>query len=146
MRLASSDPPETLESATHRFSEFLASGSWPRTICWVTCDDILIGCRDFRYLVHPRKETGLHEAERMYRVGLERGLGIALTAICASNEETFAFVVVPDDDLDRQYRLMSKKLKLSRPTERRLTTVVRSELRWKVLAARYAERSEMLWF
>jgi len=88
---------------------------------------------------------GLKEAESTYALGLERGLGIALTAFCAFNNETFAYVIIPEDDIDRQHRLMGKGLKLSHPKEQRTTTVVLSELRWKILASRYAERSKMLW-
>ena len=87
----------------------------------------------------------MKEAEKTYSLGLERELGIALAAMCASDEETFAFVVVPEDDRDRQSRLMSKGLKLSHPIERRNTTVVTSDLRWTILASRYAQRSKMLW-
>jgi hypothetical protein len=138
-------PPETFEVAAERFGEFLAEAGFPRTICWLTHDDILIGCRDYRFLVHPIREAGLSMAKIAYLLGLKRELGIALTAMCASDQETFANVIVPEDDLDRQYRLMGKALKLSHPTERRKTTVVFSDLRWNILRSRYAEHSKMLW-
>ena len=140
-----SDPPEKIEIASRQFSAFLASESWPAKICWLTREDILIGCRDFRFLVRPQHEKGLKEAERTYRLGLQRGLGIALIALCASDRETFTCVEIPEDDLDRQCRLMGKKLKLSHPAEKRKSTVVHSDLRWKTLSARYAERSKLIW-
>ena len=139
------DPPETLEAATQRFSDFLVRGAWPAQICWLTRDDLLVVSPNYHFLVRPRRSAGLEEAEANYAIGLERRLGIALEAMCASEEETFAHVVVPEDDLDRQSRLMSKGLKLSHPIGRRKVTVVLSGWRWNILASRYAEQSKMIW-
>jgi len=139
------DPPETLASAAELFSRFLSEDGLPSRICWLTHSDVLIGCRDRRFLVHPRPEAGLQTAQIAYSLGLQQGLGIALTAMCASDEETFAHVVIPEDERDRQCRLMGNGLKLSHPSERSKTTVVLSDLRWTILVSRYSERSNVLW-
>ena len=138
--------PETLEAAAQRFGEFLSIGSWPSGICWIGQDDLLVGSPKYRFLVHPRRDAALQEAEEAYRIGLARGLGIRLKAMCATDTEAFSYVEVPEGELDRQSKLVrAGSLKLSRPTERRETSVVISDCRWKILAARYSERSKLLW-
>jgi aminoglycoside phosphotransferase (APT) family kinase protein len=71
-------------------------------------------------------------------------LGIALTAFCNSDLETFAAVIVPKDDLDRQYRLMGKLLKLSCPLPSARAIVVRNSRRWEILQMRHGERSKLI--
>ena len=58
-----------------------------------------------------------HSAAGRYCEGIQRRLGIALQAICATDEETSASVFVPADDCDRQNHLMGCGRKLSCPTE-----------------------------
>lgn len=72
-------------------------------------------------------------AEQQYTQGVDRNLGVELRAICATNIETFASVFVPENDLDRQYHLMGRLLKLSCPVEMRLARIVPSPLRWWIL-------------
>lgn len=75
-------------------------------------------------------------AEQQYAEGLNRNLGVQLRAICATDAQTFASVFVPKDDLDRQYHLMGRVLKLSCPVEMRLASTVQNPLRWLMLRLR----------
>ena len=139
------DPPESLEAATELFREFLLSQNYPTQITWIAPTDVLVGFRDCRFLVDSSGAAGTEYAQNSYATGLARGLGIAMIALCASDRSTFATVVVPDDETDRQRRLMRKGLKLSIPLDRRKCLVVTSPLRWKILVSQYAKRSQPWW-
>ena len=125
------DPPLTLKAAEKRFSAFLASQSYPPMVCWIAVGDLLVD-KETHFWIRPSTHAEEHAAQQ-YAQGLVRKLGIELRAICATDTETFAHVFVPGDDLDRQYHLMGRVLKLSCPAERRSTSTVRNRLRWFTL-------------
>jgi hypothetical protein len=97
------DPPVTLKAAEKRFSAFLTSQDYPRSICWIAPGDLLVD-KETHFWTRPRPDAEEHAAER-YSQGLGRRLGIELRAICAPDAETFVHVFVPTDDLHRQYHL-----------------------------------------
>ncbi len=138
-----SDPPQKFEIAEQKFAHFLLAQDYPPSICWLTPGSVLVSTTR-RYYVRVNRDEALELARRRYVQGLERGLGIALTAVCNSNRETFATVIVPLDNLDRQYRLMGKKLKLSCPLHQLKGIHVRDPFKWELLERRHGERSRMI--
>ena len=80
-----------------------------------------------------------------YEKGVERGWGIWLRAICASDRETFATVFVPEDDLDSQNHLMGRCLKLSCPTEKLSASILKNPFQWLVVKLANGKRSKGLW-
>jgi hypothetical protein len=83
-------------------------------------------------------------AKLRYSEGVERNLGVALSAVCATDTETFGSVFVPADDLDGQYHLMGRALKLSVPTSRKSALTVKNPLRWWILELRNKRHSKAL--
>lgn len=96
------------------------------------------------YWVRKRGAEGARYAAQRYSVGLERNFGVKIQAICATESETFASVFVPEDDVDSQYRLMGRGLKLSCPVERNATSTVTNPLKWNLLCWRNGQRSNEL--
>jgi len=131
------DPPPTLKTAEEKFSAFLASQECPKTICWLTPDDLLVDTKTHHW-IRVRPNAATHAAQR-YAEGLEGKLGIELRAICTTQAETFASVFVPEDDLDAQYHLMGRGLKCTCPVKRYSTSSVRNPLKWLALCLRYRQ-------
>ncbi|MBZ5654399.1 MAG: hypothetical protein LAO56_03870 [Acidobacteriia bacterium] len=138
-----SDPPETLAEAAEKFKKFLSAQHWPETIRWLTHDNVLVD-RQGRFWVRERGTMALEHAKLRYSEGVERNLGVALNAVCATDTETFVSVFVPADDLDRQYHLMGRVLKLCVPTSRKSALTVKNPLRWWILGLRNKHCSMML--
>lgn len=138
------DPPLSLPGAEETFSKFLASQGYPSAICWVFPGDMVVD-KERRYWIKPNRFEATRNAEQTYQEGLERGLGVWLRAICSNETETFASVVVPENDLDAQYKLMGRCLKLSCPVERGLTFTATNRLLWLVLWLANGRRSRGLW-
>ena len=136
------DPPRSFAEAEVRFGQFLASNGYPATIGWLKSDHVLVDTPSQRWV--DRGAKALDDAKLRYAEGLRRNLGIALYAICATDKVTFASVFVPEDDVDAQYRLMSRGLKLSCPTSRLSASVITNRLRCVILALRDRGRSKML--
>jgi hypothetical protein len=137
------DPPETLAEAAEKFKKFLSAQHWPETIRWLTPDNVLVD-RQGQFWVRERGTMAFEHAKQRYSEGVERNLGVALSAVCATDTETFASVFIPADDLDRQYHVMGRVLKLSVPTSRKSAVTVENPLRWWILASRNKRRSMML--
>jgi hypothetical protein len=137
------DPPKTLTEAAEKFKKFLSAQHWPTTIGWVTNDNMLVD-RQGRFWVRERGTEAFDQASLQYCEGVERNLGVAISAVCATDVETFASVFVAADDLDRQYHLMGRVLKLSVPTSRKLALTVRNPLEWWILELRNKRRRKAL--
>ena len=140
---ANPDPPQTLSAAEEKFRSFLATQNYPKAICWLTPGDVVVDTNR-RYWVRKREAEGARYAALRYSMGLERNFGVKLHAICATESETFASVFVPEDDIDAQYHLMGRGLKLSCPVDRRSTSTVTNLLKWRLLWWRNGQRSKEL--
>lgn len=123
------DPPLTLNAAAEKFRLFLASQGYPTTIRWLSPTDVLVE-EKHRFWVRLRQSDRVVGSKERYAEGLSRKLGIELRAICATEVETFAFVFLPQDDLDRQCHLMGRMLKLSCPDRMRRASTIRNSIIW----------------
>jgi hypothetical protein len=128
------DPPLTLKTAKEKFSTFLASQNYPKKIRWIGVGDVMVD-KKTHFWIRLRLDAEEHAAQQ-YAEGLDRKFGIELRAICATDAETFACVFVPKDDLDSQYHLMGRGLKLICPVKRHSTSNVRSLVKWLALRLR----------
>ncbi|MFZ0999060.1 MAG: hypothetical protein WAO17_12725 [Candidatus Sulfotelmatobacter sp.] len=136
-----SDPPKTLDEAAEKFKKFLSAQHWPQTISWLTHDNVLVDGQG-QFWVRERRMKAFEQSKLRYAEGVERNLGVALSAVCATDTETFASVFVPVDDLDGQYHLMGRVLKLSVPASRKSALTVRNPLRWWILGLRNKRHSK----
>jgi len=106
----------------------------PRKVCWIALGDLLADNKThFGIRLRPNAEE---HAAQQYAEGLDRGLGIELRAICATDVETFASVFIPKNDVDSQYHLMGHGLKLRCPVRRYPTSAVRSLVKSLALCLR----------
>jgi hypothetical protein len=135
--------PNSLDDAARRFSEFLRNNGYSGNVRWITSADVVVDPQG-KFWVRNRSESCLQQAELRYRLGVERGLGVALSAVCANEETTFASIFIPRDKRDAECAMMGKGLKLSCPTAKRPTIVVQNSLRWLILRARNRKRTKML--
>lgn len=140
---ANPDPPQTLSAAEDKFRTFLETQNYPKAICWLMPGDVVVDIHR-HYWVRKREAEGTKYAAQRYSEGLERKLGVMLQAICATESETFASVFVPEDNLDAQYRLIGRGLKLLCPAERYSTSTVTNPLKWRLLWWRNGQRSKEL--
>ena len=138
----SPDPPKTLKEAEQKFRGFLSRANYPDAICWLIPGDVVASAG--HYWVRKRGAKAEQYAAFRYAEGVNRNLGILLEAICATEEETFASVFVPEDDADAQSHLMGPVLKLSCPVERYAATAITNPLRWLWLWCRHGKQSERL--
>lgn len=125
-------PPNTLSAAEEKFRIFLATQNYPTAICWLMPGDV-VADRNRHLWVRKRGTEGTRYATLQYSLGLERNCGVKLEAVCATEAETFAFVFVPEDDLDAERYLMGRGLKLTCPVERFATSSVTNPLKWRAL-------------
>jgi|SRR5579859_166933 len=135
--------PNSLDSATTQFSEFLRNNGYPGGVRWITAADVAID-QQGNFWVRNHPEFHISQAELQYRSGLERGLGVALRAVCANETTTFALIFVPRDNAEAQYAMMGNGIKLSCPTVRCPTKIVNNFLWWWILKARNRKRTKML--
>ena len=138
---ANPDPPPTLDAALERFSTFLASQGYPKIVCWLRPIDVLVD-EERHYWLKQHKAQASKDAARRYTEGLDRNLGIELRAICATETHTFAIIFVPQDEVDAEYRLMGRGLKLSCPVERYRVSVITNPLKCLVLRLRNSKSLE----
>jgi hypothetical protein len=108
------DPPKTLKEAEEEFSRFLLGQNYPEAICWLKPGDVVASAGP-HYWVRKRGGQAEEDAALRYAKGVDRNLGILLEAVCATEAETFASVLIPQSDEDARYHLMGPVLKLSCP-------------------------------
>jgi hypothetical protein len=106
---ASSSPYPTFVEAQARFAAFLLAHAWPTRIAWITLSSV-------RYaggtVLAPCELTSVH-AQALYEDGVRRDLGVQLSALWKTTDAALCIIVVPDDALDAEHRMMSSGLKLS---------------------------------
>jgi hypothetical protein len=115
------------DEAEMRVQEFLKSAEWPANVMWVSTDDVAVSVKEF--IVHPRKE-GREQAIEDYRRGIQKNLGILLTAVCRDDDRTYCIVWTPSDETEAEYALMPQGLKLSAPSEPRQAKIVSGQIKW----------------
>ena len=139
---SSAEPPETLAVAEQQFKFFLTTNRYPSNVCWITSCDVAF-CEG-QFFVKQTDDMDERDASERYAVGVAKGLGVELRAICADDRETFATIYVPSDEQDAKYHLIGRSLKLSCPTSRRTAKRVRNRLKWLILRTRDRGRSRSL--
>ena len=138
-----SDPPKTLREGEQQFRVLLRHENYPETIRWLIPGDVVVS-KGRRYWVRKRGTEAEQYAAARYADGVERGLGILLSAVCATKAETFAWVFVPEDRLDAGYHLLGRCLRVACPVDGHSTTVVTGPLHWLWLRRLYGKQSDLL--
>jgi hypothetical protein len=124
--------------AVQQFGGFLASQGQSSDLLWVFREDV---CRRKQQLFVkvpvPEEDSG--DVERLYNLGISRGLGVRLDVLCLLGSRPCCYVWLPSDEEGASYAMLSG-FKLSVPTEPVIARAVRNRLLWR--AYKWLERSE----
>ena len=125
--------------AVRQFGGFLESQGLSSDLLWVFREDV---CRRRQHLFVkvPVPKENFGDVERLYNLGVSRGLGVRLDVLCLLDSRPCCYVWLPSDEEDAAYAMLSG-LKLSVPTEPVIAQAVRNGLLWR--AYKWLERSEV---
>ena len=129
-------PPNSLTQASNGFSKFLKDNGYPHRVVWAGRSNVIWDGR--RLWV--REPSTWDSATRLYKLGIERGLGVCVQAFGETENSTIATVFVPKDDDERQRALTPLGgLKMNAWVKSVPAHRVRSNLLWIVLSAWYRQ-------
>jgi hypothetical protein len=129
----------TFAEAVKEFKEFLAKNNQPTEILWVFLEDTFArNTNHFEkhfWLKLPLHEENEKLAEKCYRIGQQRNLGICITAFALCEGKVCCAVVIPKDEEDSEYMLVSPEhLKFTFAADMPIAEAVTSALRWKLFS------------
>jgi len=115
------------------FQSFLSSQEWPEEVRWISTGDVLFW-REKMYVRIKSEERAKAEARRIYNLGKNRKLGLAINGLFHASNVTWAYVSSPID-ADASERLMypEKDLKLSVFVNPEEPTFITNCLQWALL-------------
>jgi hypothetical protein len=92
--------------AINSFKEFLSDQGLSSDLQWVFRDDVVF--RQGRIFIKtPLPANNESRAEACYELGRERDYGVVVKAFCLLESRPCCYIVLPEDDVDAQYMLMS---------------------------------------
>jgi hypothetical protein len=100
-------PETTFDEAEAVFKSFLEDNGYRPDVNWVFAEDMLFVSRG--YAIHtPLPEDNRELNLAIFDLAKRRGFGVELHAFLLLNGTPCAYMILPDDELDAQYRLMDK--------------------------------------
>lgn len=129
-------PTSSLFSAdVARFREFLRKEGRPDRVEWIFRDDVAqVGGHDFIHL--PLPPDNERAAELLHELGVKRGLGLAIYAFGHAAAVTYAYVAVPADQTDAEYKMIGNGTKLGMPERQKAVREVGGPVRWWLVKLR----------
>jgi hypothetical protein len=123
----------SFDEALDSFREFLSGQGVSTDFAWVFLEDVIF--QDERIFIKtPLPAENESRARACYELGQKRGFGINLKALCLLESRTCCYILLPEDDLDAQYLLMSNvSLKLSVWTNLRKAESISNPVKWLAL-------------
>jgi hypothetical protein len=92
--------------AIDSFKEFLSGQGLSSDLQWIFCEDVVF--RQGRIFIKtPLPANNESRAEACYELGRERDYGVVLKGFCLLDSRPCCYIVLPEDDVDAQYMLMS---------------------------------------
>jgi hypothetical protein len=98
----------SFEAAETSFKKFLGDKGFGSEVHWVFREDVIIAAFGKVFVRTPIPEVNREQAKKCFDLGKKRNLGIAFRAIGILDEVAFAYILLPKDDLDAQYKLMGE--------------------------------------
>jgi len=137
--------PQSFEEAVARFEVFLKENGYSANLIWVEPSDLVLSGQHSIYVKLPAPTNNLTRARDRFKRGISDGLGITFGTICDLSNATCCYAWVPKDEIDQQYHLMGRGLKVTAGTglSRLNGIVVGSQLRWWLLKLRYRRHSRL---
>jgi hypothetical protein len=122
---------EDFTEAKTCFQNFLSENNHSTDLVWLFSEDVIWRKNQFLINLKSILENEVF-AEKIYKKGQERDFGVAIFAFCEFDEKIGCSIILPEDDLDAQYRLMSNEsLKYSFRTEMAKAKLIENALIWK---------------
>lgn len=124
-------PETSFEEAETHFKNFLEGEGFGSKLIWIFREDVIIAGAVFIRTPVPSSNTG--RAKECFELGKLRDLGVKFHAFATLNGVPCAYVSLPKDDVDTQYKLMgNQSLKCSRTTPMPEAKAVPSFFSWNI--------------
>jgi len=121
------------DEALISFKEFLSGQGLATDLVWVFREDVIFQ-RERIFIKSPVPAENESRARACYELGQKRDFGINLQAFCLLESHPCCYILLPEDDLDAQYLLMSNiSLKLSVWTNLRNAESISNPMKWLAL-------------
>jgi hypothetical protein len=121
------------DEALDSFREFLSGQGLSTDLVWVFREDVIFQ-RERIFIKTPVPAENESRARACYELGQKRDFGINLKAFCLLESRPCCYILLPEDDLDAQYLLMSNiSLKLSVWTNLRKAESISNPVKWLAL-------------
>jgi len=134
----------TFEQAEISFKEFLDGQGFGSELYWVFQEDVIIAPFGNIFVRTPIPEGNRERARECFEFGKRRDLGLGFCAFGILDRVACAYISLPKDELDSQYKLMLKSLKLSHTNPMREAKGISSFILWKIRRLA-AKRSGVRW-
>jgi hypothetical protein len=124
---------EFFEEAKQNFSKFLVEQTTAENIVWLFKEDVI--WQEKQVLINGRFSVSENErlAQKLYELGKVKDLGIGLYAFCIWESRVGCTILLPEDELDAEYKLMSNEyLKMSIDINPDKAIVIENFLAWKL--------------
>jgi hypothetical protein len=103
----------SFDEALDSFKDFLSGQGLSTDLMWIFREDVIFQ-RERIFIKTPITVENEIRARACYELGQKRAFGINLQAFCLLESRPCCYILLPEDDLDAQYLLMSDiSLKLS---------------------------------
>jgi hypothetical protein len=132
----------SFRDAVKEFKRILADNNLPGDLVWLFKDDMLVPKRhNFKtdYLVSLTDITRNNDlAEQCYEIAKNKGFGVELKAFATWPNRIGCAVILPKDELDAQYRLMSPSyIKFTFLCEMSRPCIIDNWLKWQLTKTFY---------
>lgn len=98
----------SFREAKETLQKFLSENGISADIVWLFREDV-ISEQDSFLIKTPIPQENEKLAESFFEVGKARGFGVCLDVFCLLDSCPCCYVLLPDDDIDSQYMLMSNE-------------------------------------
>ena len=123
----------SFDEALDSFKDFLSGQGLSTDVACVFREDVIFQ-REGIFIKTPIPAENESRARACYELGQKRAFGINLHAFCLLESRPCCYMILPEDDLDAQYLLMSNtSLKMSVWTNLREAESISSPGKWLVL-------------
>ncbi|HSR07029.1 MAG TPA: hypothetical protein VLM42_07760 [Bryobacteraceae bacterium] len=116
-----------------KFAQFASEQGYPNSFLWTSPNFVLIWRRRFFVLIVDPEEQRA-QAKASYDSAIARNIGVAVEALCKTQNMSVCRVYGPTDEADAQYRMISTTdVKMSVAVDPLPTVLVGNRLLWWML-------------
>ena len=123
----------SFDEALESFKDFLSGQGISADLVWIFREDVIFQTERI-FIKTPIPAENESRARACYELGQKRDFGINLQAFCLLESRPCCYILLPEDDLDAQYLLMSNiSLKLSVWKNLRKAESISNPVKWMAL-------------